>query len=82
MMDSLFFELIRVAIGTQDRLSRTPSSQEWKVLYDMAKKQSLVGICFAILAILVLSIVYSNMDASGYCSHISEIDRKICQACL
>ena len=25
---------------------------------------SLVGICFAILAILVLSIVYSNMDAS------------------
>lgn len=47
MMDSLFFELIRVAIGTQDRLSRTPSSQEWKVLYDMAKKQSLVGICFA-----------------------------------
>ncbi|MDO4800558.1 MAG: nucleotidyltransferase family protein [Prevotellaceae bacterium] len=46
-MNQLFFELIRVVIGIQDTLSRTPSAQEWKQLYDMAKKQSLVGICFA-----------------------------------
>lgn len=48
-MDSLFFELIRVAIGTADGLSHTPSNKEWKALYDMAKKQSLVGVCFAAL---------------------------------
>ena len=47
MIEQLFFQLIRVAIGTQDTLSRAPSAQEWKLLYDMAKKQSLVGICFA-----------------------------------
>lgn len=45
--NKLFVELIRVAIGTQDVLSIAPSVQDWKVLYEMAKKQSLVGICFA-----------------------------------
>lgn len=48
-IETLFFELIRVAIGTQDSLSRLPSNKEWKALYDMAKKQSLVGVCFAAL---------------------------------
>lgn len=46
-MNEIFFELIRVAIGTQDTLTRPPSAGEWKQLYDMAKKQSLEGICFA-----------------------------------
>lgn len=48
-MNKIFFELIRVAIDTQEGLSRLPSGKEWKVLYDMAKKQSLVGVCFAAL---------------------------------
>ena len=47
MIEQLFFELIRVAIGTQDTLSRPPSKGEWAELYAIAKKQSLVGICFA-----------------------------------
>lgn len=46
-INELFFELIRVAIGTQEMLSRAPSAEEWKVLYGMAKMQSLVGVCFA-----------------------------------
>lgn len=41
-----FFELIRVAIGTQDMPSRLPSGNEWQLLYNMAKKQSLIGISF------------------------------------
>ena len=45
-MNKLFFELIRVSIGTGGGLSRTPSAAEWRSLYDMALKQSLVGICF------------------------------------
>lgn len=48
-IDKLFFELIRIAIGKQDGLSQLPSNKEWRVLYDMAKKQSLVGVCFAAL---------------------------------
>lgn len=45
--NQLFFELIQVAVGTRICLSRTPSEAEWGELYAMAKKQSLVGICFA-----------------------------------
>lgn len=47
MINELFFDLIRVAVGTQDCLSHTPTADEWGKLYDMAKKQSLVGVCFA-----------------------------------
>ena len=46
-IDKLFFELVQVAIGTRDCLSRTPCADEWDELYGMAKKQSLVGVCFA-----------------------------------
>ena len=40
------FEVIRIAIGNQLCLSNTPSADEWGELYAMAKKQSLVGVCF------------------------------------
>lgn len=46
-INNLFFELIQVAIGTRVCLSHSPTGDEWKVLYEMAKKQSLVGVCFA-----------------------------------
>ena len=45
-LNTLFFELIRVAIGTQESLSRLPSEAEWEELFEMAVKQSLVGVCF------------------------------------
>lgn len=46
-LNSIFYELIRVAIGTQESLSRLPKEAEWDELFDMAVKQSLVGVCFA-----------------------------------
>ena len=46
-INQLFFELIQVALGTRVCLSHSPTGEEWKVLYEMAKKQSLVGVCFA-----------------------------------
>ena len=45
-LEQIFFELIGVSIGTQDRLSRLPSEAEWEELFEMAVKQSLVGVCF------------------------------------
>lgn len=46
-INNLLFELIRVAVDNQVCLSRTPKVKEWQELYAVAKKQSLVGICFA-----------------------------------
>ena len=46
-IEKLFFSLIKVAIGKEGVLCKTPTAKDWQQLYDMAKKQSLVGICFA-----------------------------------
>lgn len=46
-IERLFFSLIKVAIGKEGVLCKTPTTKEWQQLYDMAKKQSLVGVCFA-----------------------------------
>lgn len=46
-MNKLFFELIKVSIGTHNCLSHSPSAKEWGILYDMAVKQSIMGVCFA-----------------------------------
>lgn len=42
----LFFQLIQVAIGKRDYLDDMPSAEEWKILYEMSKKQSLTAVCF------------------------------------
>lgn len=49
MIDSsciLFYELIRVSIGVSSALSFIPNCQEWNVLYRLAMKQALIGVCF------------------------------------
>lgn len=45
----IFFELLRIAIGLQENISHMPNNDDWMSLYQMARKQSLVGICFATL---------------------------------
>ncbi len=42
----IFFELIRIAIGQQERLRSTPTAEEWKEVYDLARRQTLTGIAF------------------------------------
>lgn len=37
----LIFDLIHVALGTRDRLSRTPSDKEWGELYEASEKQAI-----------------------------------------
>lgn len=40
----LFFELIRVSVGTGKQLSRTPSPKEWEELMQLALDQTLAGV--------------------------------------
>ncbi len=47
MKRNLFFELIRVGIGAQESLSDVPSEEMWAALFKLAKKQTIVGICFS-----------------------------------
>lgn len=46
-MADFFFELLRVALGVQSMQSGKLSKSEWKEVYNISKKQSLVGVCFA-----------------------------------
>ncbi len=48
-MTKLFKELILIALGKLDSLSRMPTHAEWAMLYEDAQKQSLIGICFVAL---------------------------------
>lgn len=41
-----FFELIKVSLGVRDALSAAPTAEEWKRIFFLARKQTLVGVCF------------------------------------
>ena len=45
-MEKLFYELIQVAVGQLDCLSRGPSPEEWQELYTTAQRQGIPGICY------------------------------------
>ena len=45
----LEFEFIQVAMGLRERLSTIPSVHEWQVLFEFCKRQSLLGIGFAVV---------------------------------
>ncbi len=51
-VEKLFIELLQVALGNREKFSVCPSAEEWELLYDMAKKQALVGVCFFALKLL------------------------------
>lgn len=51
-IDTLFFELLQVAIGTRNELSSAPSAEEWQLLYQLCRKHTLVGIGFCGMRLL------------------------------
>lgn len=46
-MNELFFDFIQYSIGSKDKLDRIPTITELNAIYEMAMKQSLLGILFA-----------------------------------
>lgn len=49
MVERLFYELIQVALGQRDNLSRPLSELEWSKLLDFSQKQAVVGVTFSAL---------------------------------
>lgn len=49
MIENLFFELVRVAVGAQERLSRIPSEVEWEILYKTCEAHAVLGVVFSAL---------------------------------
>ena len=42
--NNLFFELLQVALGNRDRLSKAPSAEEWEEIYAESERQAVTGI--------------------------------------
>ena len=43
----LFFELLRISVGASKKsLDAVPTDEEWAEVYEMSKRQTLVGVCF------------------------------------
>ena len=49
IINTYFFDLIKVATESKNKLSGIPTPNEWKEIYTIAKKQTLVGILFSAL---------------------------------
>lgn len=45
-MNSLFFQLLRIALGHITSLDHAPTHDQWRELYQMAMKLTLVGVMF------------------------------------
>ena len=43
----LLFELLQIAVGREESLSHTPTTDEWQELFHLAEKHALLGVCFA-----------------------------------
>ena len=41
-----FFELLQIAVGAKKEFSQTPTDEEWRELFLMARKQTLLGIAY------------------------------------
>ena len=46
-MKKLFFELMQIAVGQLDCLSRGPSPEEWQELYALTQREAVSAICYS-----------------------------------
>ena len=51
-MNPLFFELLQVVVGERKYLSVSPTTEEWQNLFNMAKKHSVIAVCFFAVKLL------------------------------
>lgn len=49
---NLFFDLIKIGVGTKKNFTRLPNEDEWYCLFDVAERHSLIGVCFSAVNLL------------------------------
>ena len=52
MMNSLFYELLQMALGKRKTLSCTPCPEEWNSIFLMAQEQAVTGVAFLALDLI------------------------------
>ena len=84
-IEELFFELIQVAIGQREKLSRNLSNKEWAELYAMSFKQSLAGVVFYGVEKLpkeqwpTQAILFQWMGEVTHIENRNKLTSKVCQ---
>ena len=85
MSETLFFELLQVALGRRERLSSTPTEREWTELFEMSQKQAVAGVAFYALEKLgqagqkpPLSLLYNWIGLSGKIRQKNQLLNKRC----
>lgn len=85
MSETLFFELLQVALGRRERLSSTPTEGEWTELFEMSQKQAVAGVAFYALEKLgqagqkpQLSLLYNWIGLSGKIRQKNQLLNKRC----
>ena len=90
-MDKLFLELIQVAIGTRESLSRVPSAEEWKEIFATSVNQKLVAVALVGVQKLMDG-EHSTITGSlptmlrmkwlGYAAKIAQCNKEVTASCL
>lgn len=91
-INELFFELIRLSIGGDNKMSRSPLTDEWDMLYQIAVKQSLAGICMGGVKKYVDSQKENGLESTispktyfqwiGITAQIQEFNKRLNQYCV
>ena len=51
-LEQLFFELIRIAIGKQQKFTSLPNAEQWRELYQLSVEHTLAGVTFSAIECL------------------------------
>lgn len=85
MSETLFFELLQVALGRRERLGSTPTEREWTELFEMSQKQAVAGVAFYALEKLgqagqkpPLQLLYNWIGLSGKIRQKNQLLNKRC----
>ena len=71
-IENLFYQLLRMALGRQVCLPHTPNEQEWKALYELAKKHNI----YMPIVTGMYKILYENAKPSDMIKDIINLPLK------